>query len=148
MRITSQNQEKLLFSAFCLLVHFRESLHRISRELLYSEKTIWQLTSDSLRESAPWNAPKRTHRYISVVRRRSDLMQWRKHISVVYQDFDTYRNLYTREAIKIWPVIKISCCTIYSFSYRKLHMGNFLCSKTMWPKNKRKRRVKLWKKSL
>jgi hypothetical protein len=33
-RITSQNQEKLLFSALSSLVHFRESLLRIRQESL------------------------------------------------------------------------------------------------------------------
>jgi hypothetical protein len=28
------------FSALSLLIHLRESLHRISRELLHSEKTV------------------------------------------------------------------------------------------------------------
>jgi hypothetical protein len=50
-----------IFSAFSLLGHFRESFHRINRESLHFEKTIWQSRSDSLRESAPWGAPKRTH---------------------------------------------------------------------------------------
>ena len=50
------------FLALSLLVHFRELLHKISRESLHSEKNIWQSGSDSLRESAPWSAPKCTLR--------------------------------------------------------------------------------------
>jgi hypothetical protein len=48
------------FSALSLLVHFIEPLHRISRESFHSQKPVWQPESDSLRESAPWSAPKRT----------------------------------------------------------------------------------------
>ena len=51
-RITSQNQEKLLFSAPSLLVHFIESLHRISRESLLSKKLFGRAPAGFSKESA------------------------------------------------------------------------------------------------
>ena len=51
-RITSQNQEKLLFSAPSLLVHFIESLHRISRESLLSKKLFGRAPAGFIKESA------------------------------------------------------------------------------------------------
>jgi hypothetical protein len=52
LKITMENHftelGEVIFSALSLLVHFRESLHRINRESLHSEKTVWQSRSDSL----------------------------------------------------------------------------------------------------
>jgi hypothetical protein len=50
--MTSQNQEKLLFSALGLLVHFRESLHEINGESLLSEKLFGRAPARFSREGA------------------------------------------------------------------------------------------------
>ena len=46
------NQEKLLFSAPSLLVHFRESLHEINNESLLYEKPFGRALVEFSRESA------------------------------------------------------------------------------------------------
>ena len=51
-RITSQNQEKLLFLALNLLVYFIEPLHRISKKSLLSEKLFGRAPTRFSRESA------------------------------------------------------------------------------------------------
>jgi hypothetical protein len=38
----TESGEDTFFLALSLLIHFRESLHKISRESLLSKKTIWQ----------------------------------------------------------------------------------------------------------
>jgi len=53
------NQEKLLFSAPSSLVHFRETLHRISIESLLSEKLFGRASPRFSLEAALGDLPNR-----------------------------------------------------------------------------------------
>jgi hypothetical protein len=65
--INSQNHDgeslhksgEAIFSALDLLVHFRESLHKIRRESLLSEKLFGKAPAEFTRELAPGALPNR-----------------------------------------------------------------------------------------